>query len=101
MSDAVLIAIATATTSLIGTALTGYFGLQIVKANKAIKKTTETTLQHVNHQVIAQAKNYATSTRLNAELSNNAGYRRIADDAQAALEALIKAQESIDQGSPK
>lgn len=97
MSDAVLIAIATGITSLVGTCVTGYFGLQIVRANKSIKKTAETTLQHVNHQVIAQAKNYAISTRLNAELSGNSGYKRIADDAQSALEALVKAQESIDR----
>lgn len=92
-----MISIATAITSLAGTFITGFFGLQIVRANKAIKKTTEITLKHVNHQVIAQAKQYAVSARLNATLSKDAGYERIAKEAEAALAALIKAQAAIDR----
>lgn len=94
MSDAAIIAIISGTSALFTAALTGYFGLQTLK----IKRTTETTLKHVNHQVIAQAKQYAVATRINAELSDNAGYKRIAEDAEAALQALIAAQAQIDQG---
>lgn len=94
MSDASVIAIITGISAVFTAALTGYFGLQTLR----IKQTTETTLKHVNHQVIAAAKQYAVSTRLNAELSQNPGYKQIAEDAESALGELIKAQEQIDRG---
>ena len=92
MSDATIIAIVGSITGLMSAAITAYFGYKI-------KNTTDTTLKHVNHAVIAQAKVYAASARLNAQLSSNPGYIKIADDADAALAALIKAQEQIDRGS--
>ena len=91
MTDAAVIAIVGAVSGVFTAAITGYFGYKI-------KKTTDTTLKHVNHAVIAQAKSYAASTRLNAELSQNPGYKKIADDAEAALADLVKAQEQIDRG---
>lgn len=95
MSEASVSAIISGLSALLSLALTGYFGLQTLK----IKRTTETTLKHVNHEVIAQAKRYAASTRTTAEFSNNnPGYVRIADEAEAELQALIKAQEQIDRG---
>lgn len=84
--------------SLLGTVVTGYFGLQIVRSNNAIHKTTSTTLQHVNHARIEQQRLYALAARTNAELSSNPGYRKIAEDAEAVLAALVKSQESIDRG---
>lgn len=91
MNDATVIAIVSSVTGLFSAAITGYFGYKI-------KKTTETTLKHVNHAVIAQAKAYAAATRLNADLSQNPGYKKIADDAEASLADLIKAQAQIDRG---
>lgn len=91
MSDATIIAIVGAISSVTTATITAYFGYKI-------KKTTDTTLKHVNHAVIAQAKVYAASTRLNAELSQNPGYKKIADDAESVLADLIKAQAQIDGG---
>jgi hypothetical protein len=91
MTDAAIIAIVGAISGTASAIVTGYFGYKI-------KKTTDTTLKHVNHAVIAQAKVYAAAARLNAELSGNPGYKKIADDAEAVLADLIKAQAQIDRG---
>lgn len=98
MSDAAFIAVTTAITGIMVALVTSFFGYLNVRANNQIKKTTETTLKHVNHQVIAQARTYAVAARLNAELSQNPGYKKIAEDAEAALAQLVKAQEQIDRG---
>ncbi len=94
MSDASVIAIVGSITGLISAAISGYFGYKI-------KQTADTTLQHVNHERIAQAQRYATSCRLSADLSGPSGndaYKKLAEIAEAELNALIKAQAQIDRG---
>jgi len=92
MSDATIVALFSSISTIFTTAIGGFFAYKI-------KKTTDTTLKHVNHAVIAQAKTYAAAARLNADLSGNPGYKRIADDAESTLADLIKAQAQIDRGN--
>jgi len=107
MSDQSVLQITLAVISLFGTILTavvtGYFGLQVVRANKVIQKTTEVTLKHVNHAAIAQQKTYAISARMNATLlkgdqEKGPIFENIAKKAESDLMAMEHAQESIDRG---
>lgn len=113
MSDTVIISLIGGVVTLIGTCFTALMAYLVAKINKVrtdlersnevnskkmddLKVVTDTTHSLVNSAAIKMAKLYAVSARLNAHLTKDAGYVRIAEEAEKALAVMEATQDRVD-----